>query len=110
MASALAAHDATIRDAVESHGGVVFKHTGDGMCAAFTSASKRSVRRSRAQDRFELPVRMGLHTGEAELRDGDYFGPTLNRVARIMDAGHGGQILLSASTAGLCQTSRRRPR
>lgn len=46
-------------------------------------------------------MRMGLHTGEAELRDGDYFGPTLNRVARIMDAGHGGQILLSAAAAGL---------
>jgi class 3 adenylate cyclase len=42
-----------------------------------------------------LRVRVALHTGQAELRDGDYFGPTVNRVARLLDAGHGGQILLS---------------
>jgi class 3 adenylate cyclase len=48
-----------------------------------------------------LPVRMGLATGEAELRDGDYFGAVLNRAARVMAAGHGGQILLADSTAGL---------
>src|SRR6201999_989948 len=50
---------------------------------------------------LELPVRMGLATGEAELRDGDYFGTVLNRAARVMAAGHGGQILLADSTAGL---------
>ena len=56
------------------------------------------LRRSAA---LELPVRMGLATGEAELRDGDYFGAVLNRAARVMAAGHGGQILLADSTAGL---------
>ena len=101
MAAALAAHDATLRGAVESHGGVVFKHTGDGMCAAFSSAPEAVAAAVLAQERLGLPVRMGLHTGEAELRDGDYFGPTLNRAARIMDAGHGGQVLMSGSTAAL---------
>jgi hypothetical protein len=50
---------------------------------------------------LELPVRMGIATGEAELREGDYFGAVLNRAARVMAAGHGGQILLAESTAGL---------
>ena len=54
-----------------------------------------------AQRVLELPVRMGLATGEAELRDGDYFGAVLNRAARVMSAGHGGQILLDGATAGL---------
>jgi predicted ATPase len=101
MAAALAAHDELIRSEVAGHGGQVFKHTGDGMCAVFTSAPA-AVRAAVAMQRhLELPVRMGLHTGEAESRDGDYFGPTLNRAARVMDAGHGGQVLLSAATAGL---------
>src|ERR1700751_1069293 len=54
-----------------------------------------------AQRELQLPVRMGIATGEAELRDGDYFGTVLNRAARVMAAGHGGQILLAESTAGL---------
>jgi class 3 adenylate cyclase len=54
-----------------------------------------------AQRELQLPVRMGLATGEAELRDGDYFGTVLNRAARVMAAGHGGQILLAESTTGL---------
>src|SRR5258705_3487607 len=59
------------------------------------------MRLSAAQRVLELPVRMGLATGEAELREGDYFGAVLNRAARVMAAGHGGQILLADSTAGL---------
>jgi hypothetical protein len=54
-----------------------------------------------AQQALELPVRMGIATGEAELRDGDYFGTVLNRAARVMTAGHGGQILVADSTAVL---------
>jgi predicted ATPase len=54
-----------------------------------------------AQRKLELPVRMGIATGEAELREGDYFGAVLNRAARVMAAGHGGQILLADSTAVL---------
>src|SRR5678816_2479222 len=57
--------------------------------------------RHRRTARADLPVRMGLATGEAELRDGDYFGTVLNRAARVMAAGHGGQILVAESTAGL---------
>ena len=55
----------------------------------------------KAQLALELPVRMGIATGEAELRDGDYFGTVLNRAARVMAAGHGGQVLVADSTAGL---------
>jgi class 3 adenylate cyclase len=54
-----------------------------------------------AQRQLKLPVRMGIATGEAELRGEDYFGMVLNRVARVMAAGHGGQILVADSTAGL---------
>jgi predicted ATPase len=101
MAVALAAHDELIRLAVARHGGVVFKHTGDGMCVVFASAPEAVAAAVEVQSGVGLPVRMGLHTGEAESRDGDYFGPTLNRAARVMDAGHGGQVLVSAATAGL---------
>lgn len=101
MSVALAAHDQMIRLAVEKHGGIVFKHTGDGLCAVFTSATSAVAAAVEAQAGLELPVRMGLHTGEAESRDGDYFGPTLNRAARVMDAGHAGQVLVSSATAGL---------
>ena len=101
MSDALATHDLTIRSVVDRHGGTVFKHTGDGVCAVFTSAPAAVAAAVAAQARLELPVRVGLHTGEAELRDRDYFGPTLNLTARVMDAGHGGQVLLSSSTAGL---------
>jgi predicted ATPase len=101
MSASLEAHDHTIRSVVERHGGIVFKHTGDGMCAVFGSASAAVAAAVEAQAGLELPVRMGLHTGEAESRDDDYFGPTLNLAARVMDAGHGGQVLVSSATAGL---------
>ena len=79
----------------------MFKHTGDGVCAAFASPRVAVDAAVAAQLALELPVRMGLATGEAELRDGDYFGAVLNRAARVMAAGHGGQILLADSTAVL---------
>jgi predicted ATPase/class 3 adenylate cyclase len=101
MRLALAAHDEVLRRAIEAHGGWLFKHTGDGVCAAFASPTSAVDTAVAAQRELELPVRMGLATGEAELRDGDYFGAVLNRAARVMAAGHGGQILLAESTAGL---------
>src|SRR3984893_13082354 len=101
MRVALAAHDEVLRAAIEAHGGFMFKHTGDGVCAAFSSPKAAVDAAVAAQRELELPVRMGLATGEAELRDGDYFGAVLNRAARVMAAGHGGQILLAESTAGL---------
>jgi predicted ATPase len=101
MRTALASHDEVLRGAIEGHGGWLFKHTGDGVCAAFASPMSAVDTAVAAQRALELPVRMGLATGEAELRDGDYFGAVLNRAARVMAAGHGGQILLADSTAGL---------
>ena len=103
MERALEAHDQLLHRVVESHGGLLFKHTGDGVCAAFESATDALAAAVRAQDGLGLPVRMGVHTGEAQERDGDYFGPVLNRAARIMDAGHGGQILVSSAAAALVQ-------
>jgi predicted ATPase/class 3 adenylate cyclase len=101
MRAALAAHDEVLGKAIEAQGGWVFKHTGDGVCAAFASPRSAVDAAVAAQRELELPVRMGIATGEAELRDGDYFGAVLNRAARVMAAGHGGQILLAESTAGL---------
>ncbi len=101
MQVALAAHDEVLRNAIEAHGGWLFKHTGDGVCAAFASPRSAVDAAVAAQRALQLPVRMGIATGEAELRDGDYFGTVLNRAARVMAAGNGGQILLAESTAGL---------
>ncbi len=101
MRAALATHDEVLRGAIEGHGGWLFKHTGDGVCAAFASPRSAVDAAVAAQLQLLLPVRMGIATGEAELRAGDYSGAVLNRVARVMAAGHGGQILLAESTAGL---------
>src|ERR1700758_462445 len=101
MRAALAAHDDVLRKAIEAHGGWSFKHTGDGVCAAFASPRSAVDAAVAAQRALELPVRMGIATGEAELREADYFGVVLNRAARVMAAGHGGQILLAESTASL---------
>ena len=75
MRAALAAHDDVLRAAIEAHGGWLFKHTGDGVCAAFASARAAVEAAVQAQRQLALPVRMGVATGEAEERDGDYFGP-----------------------------------
>src|ERR1700761_8698334 len=101
MRKALAAHDELLCKTIEAHGGWSFKHTGDGVCAAFASPRSAVDAAVAAQRELELPVRMGLATGEAELRDSDYFGTVLNRAARVMATGHGGQILLADSTAVL---------
>src|ERR1700738_4709666 len=74
MRAALAAHDEALRTAIEGHGGFLFKQTGDGVCAAFSSPTSAVEAAVAAQRLLQLPVRMGIATGEAELRDGDYFG------------------------------------
>src|SRR6516225_2560852 len=101
MRAALVVHDKVLRAAIEAYDGFLFSHTGDGFVAAFASPMCAVNAAIDAQRELQLPVRMGLATGEAELRDGDYFGTVLNRAARVMAAGHGGQILLAESTAGL---------
>jgi predicted ATPase/class 3 adenylate cyclase len=110
MRAALAVHDQIVRRALESAGGLVFATGGDGFGAAFSRAGEAvaaalaAQRRLAAQDWPEgisLRVRMGLHTGEADERDGDYFGPEVNRAARLMAIAHGGQIVCSQAIADL---------
>ena len=112
MQAALRTHDALMRSAIESHGGYVFKTVGDEFCAVFTRSrdaidaaldAQRALRAADFAGVGDLCVRMALHTGEADEREGDYFGPALNRTARLMAIGHGGQILLSGVTNALVQ-------
>ena len=97
MQLALAEHDAILRKTVEANHGSVIKTTGDGIHAVFEKAIEAVTAALEVQRRLLEPihelqfkVRMGLHTGKAELRDGDYYGPALNRTARIMSVGYGG--------------------
>jgi class 3 adenylate cyclase len=110
MHYALIRHDTIVHNAIEAHNGVVFKTTGDGVHAAFTHATGALLAALVAQRALHtedwgvlgtLRVRIALHTGVAEERDGDYFGPPLNRVARLLAAGYGDQILLSRATEEL---------
>jgi len=115
MRAAVARHDELLRQVMASHGGVVFKTVGDAFYVAFSTAGEALVATIVAQQALfaevwpeqvnPLRVRMALHTGEVEQRDNDYFGQTLNRVARILSSGHGGQVLLSQATAGLVRDS-----
>jgi predicted ATPase/class 3 adenylate cyclase/DNA-binding CsgD family transcriptional regulator len=101
MTVAMQAHDVIVRSAIERHGGYVFATGGDGFGAAFSSAVDAVSAAVEAQlelrgDRtIPFAVRMGLHTGEAIERDNNYYGTEVNRVARLMALGHGGQILVS---------------
>jgi predicted ATPase/class 3 adenylate cyclase/Tfp pilus assembly protein PilF len=122
MQASLARHDRLLRQAIESSNGCIVKSTGDGVYAVFAAAKDALAACLAAQRGFQAPeasapnpeptatltrlpislrVRMGLHTGAAEFRDGDYFGASLNRTARIMSAAHGEQVLLSVATAEL---------
>src|SRR5437016_6707605 len=101
MRRALAVHDDVLRTAIEAKAGWLFKHTGDGVCAAFASPRAAVDAAILAQRSLALPVRMGIATGDAEQRGNDYFGPAPNRAARVMAAGHGGQILVAVTTAAL---------
>src|SRR5215211_4813284 len=107
MQAALARHDEILRSAIEDRGGYVFKTVGDAFCCAFPTApdaleaaleSQRLLLKERWGESGPLRVRMALHMGTAEERDEDYFGPPVNRVARLLSAAHGGQVLLSLPT------------
>lgn len=101
MGVILGVHDDAIRDAIEANDGHWVKHTGDGVLAVFAQASDALTAAAAAQRKLEatsLRVRIGVHTGEALHRDADYFGLAVSTASRLMDAGHGGQILVSSST------------
>lgn len=114
MAAAVARHDALLRDAIGNEGGTVFKTVGDAFCAVFSTISPAlnaalSAQRALSAEEWgnvgPLRARMAVHVGEAEERDNDYFGAAVNRVARLLSAGHGGQILLSHSATELVRDS-----
>jgi predicted ATPase/class 3 adenylate cyclase len=110
MADAVRRHDALVRAALEAHDGYVFKALGDAFCAAFATArdavaAAAAAQRALAREDWSavdrLAVRIAIHAGTADERDGDYFGPTLNRVARLLGTASGGQTILSAAAAAL---------
>jgi hypothetical protein len=106
MRAALLAHDEVLRSAIEAHGGYLFSRTGDGVVAAFASPRSAVDAAIAAQRSLELPVRMGIATGEAELRDGDYFGTVLNRaaiLAALFD--HLGKHQQAATISGFAATA-----
>ena len=105
MSVALQRHDAILERAITDAQGTVFKHTGDGMCAVFDAPEQAilaaiAIQRALAGN-DQLVLRMGIHLGQAEQRDGDWFGTTLNRTARIMGIAHGGQVLVSRAVSSL---------
>lgn len=111
MSVELRQHDELLRSCVEANGGAVFKMVGDACCAAFSTAREAldaalAMQRAlaetyRTSSNDAIQVRIALHTGSADERDGDYYGPSVNRVARLLSAGYGSQILLSAATQEL---------
>ncbi len=112
MQDAVRRHDAPMRAAIAAHDGVVFKTIGDAFCAAFARledavGAMLDAQRALAVEDFSavdgLRVRAAIHTGTTDERDGDYFGPAVNRVARLLAIGHGSQVLVSGVTADLVQ-------
>jgi predicted ATPase/class 3 adenylate cyclase len=110
MKAALRRHDTILERSVSDHGGTVIKNTGDGIFAVFDKGDplgcaldiQRSLQAENWQQIDELRVRMAIHAGSAQEREGDYFGPEVNRTARLLDTGWGGQILLSSSALESC--------
>jgi class 3 adenylate cyclase len=112
MGHALATHDQIVADAVKGHRGTLLKQKGEGDstfgvfakasdAAAAAVACQRAMATAAWPDGIELRVRIAIHTGEAKLRDRDYFGPTVNRTARLRATAHGGQIVMSQAAADL---------
>ncbi len=109
MKVAVPMYNTLLRRAIDENGGHIFKTVSDAFCAAFHTAPEALTSALQAQrslqneewapifrnPQFEFPIRIAIHTGAADERDGDYFGPPVNRVARLLSAGQGGQVLLS---------------
>lgn len=113
MEKALPHHDRVLSDSIARHGGYVLKHRnyGDSFFAVFDRASdavgacldvQQALQASSWDEGVELRVRIGIHSGEATYRDGDYFGEVVNRCSRVRDAAHGGQVLVTTATHSLC--------
>ncbi len=114
MQEAVRLHDRLMREAMAAHGGFVFKTIGDAFCVAFSTPEAAAAAALDAQGALNaadfsavdgLRARMAINTGTADERDGDYFGPVVNRVARLLAVGHGGQILLSGVAASLVRAN-----
>jgi len=114
MRAALAVHDDIVRSAITDHHGTIIKSTGDGFHAAFDQVADAAAAACEAQKNLAaypwtetgpLHVRIGLHTGDAEARDDDYYGPAVNKAARIMSLAGGGQVLLSDISASILAES-----
>jgi len=114
MQEALRRHDRLVRSAVARHGGEVFKTIGDAFCAAFSRpedaiAAMLEAQRTLALEDFNavggMRMRAAVHTGTADERDRDYFGPAVNRVARLLGVGYGGQVLVSGVTSDLARSA-----
>lgn len=112
MERAVRRHDALVRDAIVAHRGYVFKSLGDAFCAAFARpadalAAMLAAQRALCNEDFSalggLRVRAAIHTGTADEREGDYFGPAVNRTARLLAIGHGGQVLVSGVTTAIAR-------
>jgi class 3 adenylate cyclase/tetratricopeptide (TPR) repeat protein len=112
MQQAVSRHDAILRAAIKQHGGHVFKTGGDAFCCTFARPQDAIAAMISGQQRLVaedfsavdgLRVRAAIHTGAADEREGDYFGPAVNKVARLLAIGHGGQVLTTAETAGLVE-------
>ena len=110
MRAALARHDNLLRRAIEENSGTIFKTVGDAFCAVFSSPvaavtaalqAQTALHKENWKELGALKVRIALHTGVVEERDGDYFGPPLNRLARLVSVGYGGQVLASEAAQGL---------
>ena len=119
MQEALARHDELLRTAIEERGGYVFKTVGDAFCAAFgtaTDATEAALAAQRAlleegwaEEVGAIKVRMALHSGAAEERDGDYFGPPVNRGARLLATGWGGTCRGDTTDPQATRPTARRP-
>ncbi len=110
MQTALKKHDAILHEVIRKHNGYVFKTVGDAFCAAFHTAmdginaavsAQYKLQHTQWDKEVPIRVRMSIHTGEAEERNNDYYGPALNRVARLESLAHGNQTLVSLVTTEL---------